>query len=142
MKGLTAADRYVGSAGDIVRQKLREFDEHLYFTIRQFDTGFVDPQEPATQSVQFQMSIESVKTALDGFEAAIAAVELPSAQRDDISADILTIKAQLAKKRPTLSVLQEAGKSLRNIVEGVAAGIMTPGIVAAASALWNALGLC
>jgi hypothetical protein len=58
-----------------------------------------------------------------------------------VKGDLHTIAAQLSKTSPSLVVLQEAGRSLRNIVEGVAAGLMTPGVLAAATALWIALGL-
>lgn len=58
-----------------------------------------------------------------------------------LTGDVQSIRAQLSKPLPTKSIVHEAGKSLRGIVEGIGAGVLTPGAVAAATALWSALGL-
>jgi hypothetical protein len=55
--------------------------------------------------------------------------------RTEIMADIDTIRAQLAKPSPNITIVQEAGKSVRNVLEGIAAGLLTPSISAAAFAL-------
>jgi hypothetical protein len=59
----------------------------------------------------------------------------------EIEADIATIRAQLAKPEPSKSILQEAGSSLRKLVEGVAAETLTPGVMSAAQTLFRMLGL-
>jgi hypothetical protein len=166
MKSLTQADQYRRLAAQAVDERLNAIDRHLAFAIRQFDTGFFDPEEPerpnvnnsinigsmtgsaiqqgsagATQSVQFNLRVDEAKAALAAFDSAIRAVQLPRAQSHEVVADLQTIAAQLSKTSPSLTILQEAGRSLRNIVEGVAAGLMTPSVLAAAPALWNALGL-
>jgi hypothetical protein len=167
MKALTRSDQYRRLAEQEVVKRLTAFDQDLNFAIRQFDTGFFDPEEPerpnvnnsiniggnvtgsavqqnspgAAQSVQFNLNIDDVRSALAAFETAINAVQLPKPHSDDVTAEMNTISAQLAKASPSLVILQEAGRSLRNIVEGIAAGLMTPGVLAAAPALWNALGL-
>jgi hypothetical protein len=56
-------------------------------------------------------------------------------------ADVKTIKAQLAKPSPNRVIVQEAGKSLRNVVEGIGGGLLTPTAQTAAAALWGLLGL-
>jgi hypothetical protein len=45
------------------------------------------------------------------------------------------------KPSPSRSILREAGKSLRSVLEGVAGGMLTPAITTAASSLWSAFGL-
>src|SRR5262249_6246003 len=95
----------------------------------------------ATQSVQFNLKIDEAKSALAAFEAAMKTVQLSKPQSDEVMAELNTISAQLSKPSPSLVILQEAGRSLRNIVEGVAAGLMTPSVLAVAPALWSALGL-
>jgi len=166
MKALTNADQYRSLAAQAVDERLTAIDRHLAFAIRQFDTGFIDPNEPerpnvnnsinigtmtgsaiqhgspgATQSIQFNLKIDEARSALAAFESAMQAVQLPKSQSDEVIAELKTIAAQLSKSSPSLPILQEAGRSLRNIVEGVAAGLMTPSVLAAAPALWNALGL-
>jgi citrate lyase gamma subunit len=166
MKSLTQADQYRRLAAQAVDERLNAMDRHLAFAIRRFDTGFLDPIEPerpnvnnsinigtmtgsaiqhgspgATQSVQFNLKIDEAKSALAAFESAMKTVQLPKAQLDEVTADLQTIAAQLSKASPSLAIIQEAGRSLRNIVESVAAGIMTPSVLALAPALWSALGL-
>ena len=153
--------------GDYIDGRLREFDEVLKFKIRQFDVGFFDPQEPevpqvantinigsmtgsaiqqgspnATQTVQFTLSIEATKNALAAFETAIQGANLSEENvRAELMADINTIRAQLSKPSPNLTIIQEAGKSARNVVEGIVGALLTPSISAAASLLWSSIGL-
>jgi hypothetical protein len=144
---------------DYIDKKLREFDEVLEFKIRQFDVGFFDSQEPevphmantinigtmtgsaiqqgsphAKQAVQMTLNVEAVRDALAAFEAAIQGINLSENVRTEIIADINTIRAQLAKPSPNVNILKEAGKSVRNVLEGIAAGLMTPAVTTAASA--------
>jgi hypothetical protein len=56
-------------------------------------------------------------------------------------ADIDTIRTQLAKPSPNIAIVHEAGKSVRNVLEGIAAGLLTPSISAAALTLWSTIGL-
>jgi hypothetical protein len=148
-------------------EQFSALDSQLKFSVRQFDVGFFDPAEPeippvannsitignmtgstiqqgspgAKQSVQFTLNIEPARSALTAFESSIKGANLPAIMLGELLADVHTIRAQLSKPSPTLSIVQEAGRSLRNVVEGVAAGILTPGVVAVAPALWSALGL-
>jgi hypothetical protein len=167
-KAATGADRFrsLPSMGDYIDRRLREFDEVLRFKIRQFDVGFLDPQEPevphvsntinvesmigstiqqgssrATQTVQFTLNIGATGAALSAFEAAIQGVDLSENVRAEIMADIDTIRTQLAKPSPNITIVHEAGKSVRNVLEGIAAGLLTPSISAAALTLWSTIGL-
>ena len=93
------------------------------------------------QTIQFSLHVEQVRAAVTAFENAVRITELPAAMLNEIVADLDTIKAQISKSSPVVAIVQEAGKSLRNIVEGVAAGILTPSVIAAAPALWACLRL-
>jgi hypothetical protein len=142
------------------------FDQYLTFAVRQFDIGFFDPQEPevpqvsnsitigsmaggaiqqgspgANQSAQITVNVQTVTDVLAKFVGAIEAAGLPPNTMGEIMADVHTIKAQLAKPSPSALILREAGKSLRNVTEGIAGGMLTPAITAASVALWSALGL-
>jgi hypothetical protein len=166
MKALTKADQYRSLAAQAVDERLGAMGRHLAFAIRQFDTGFLDPDEPespnvnnsinigtmtgsaiqqsshgANQTLQFDLKIDEAKSALAAFEAAINTIALPQSQKDEVAAELQTVSAQLSKASPSLTILREAGRSLRNVVEGITAGAMTPYLLAAAPALWTALGL-
>jgi hypothetical protein len=150
----------------IVVEQCSAFDKHLTFAVRQFDVGFFDPAEPevavadnsinignmtgsniaqaspgAKQSVEFNLNIEATEKALTAFEAALASASLPSKTLVELTADVSTIRAQLAKPSPSRLILQEAGRTLRNVVEGIGGGMLTPTAMTAAAALWAALGL-
>jgi hypothetical protein len=152
---------------DYVRKQFEEMDQFLNFKARQFDIGFFDPAEPevpttannlitigtmtnstiqqgspgATQKVDFKIEIHRVESALQELEAAIKDTQIPKAKIDEVMADVRTIQAQLKKSDPSKPILQEAGASLSNVLEGVAAGLLTPGVSAAVVTLSSALGL-
>jgi hypothetical protein len=95
----------------------------------------------AKQSVEFNLNIEATEKALTAFEAALASASLPSKTLVELTADVSTIRAQLAKPLPSRVIVQEAGKTLRNVVEGIGGGMLTPTAMTPAAALWAALGL-
>ncbi|MGB6446410.1 MAG: hypothetical protein WBF47_14700 [Xanthobacteraceae bacterium] len=93
------------------------------------------------QNVKFALQVDEAKAAVAKFEAVLSQAAIPADAQAEIAADLQTIKAQLLKPSPSLSILREVGKSARNILEGLAAGIPTPGVLAAGPALWTATGL-
>jgi hypothetical protein len=158
--------RHHGGVGGYVDEQFAAFDQHLTFAVRQFDVGFFDPQEPevpqvsnsitigsmaggaiqqgspgANQSAQITVNVQTIPDALTRFVGAIEAAGLPSNTMGELMADVQTIKAQLAKPSPSSLILREAGKSLRNVTEGIVGGMLTPAIMSAAGPLWSALGL-
>jgi hypothetical protein len=48
-----------------------------------------------------------------------------------LQADIATLSAQLGKRSPSHAVLNEVGKSMRAIVEGIAGGLLTQAAISA-----------
>ena len=165
-KSLIRATLIQGIPSATVDQNLASFDQRLSFAMRQFDVGFFEPQEPevprvhnainigamtgstiqqgspgANQAVEFSLRIEPTRAALAAFETAIHGTSMAPDLLSEIVADVQTIKAQLSKPAPSVSIIQEAGKSLRSVLEGVAGGLLTPAVMAAAPTLWSALGL-
>jgi hypothetical protein len=57
-----------------------------------------------------------------------------------IAADVATIKAQLTKPSPSMTILCEAGKSILSIVEGIAVSLLTPEFITVMNALGSVLG--
>lgn len=165
-KALINSNKLRSIDNSIIKENLRSLDEDLSFAVRQFDVRFFEPEEPeipqvhnsisigamtgstiqqgspdAVQAVQLSLIVEPVRAALATFESAIKGVALPPATLNEITADLQTIKAQLSKPAPSVSIVQEAGRSLRAVLEGVTAGLLAPAVIAAAPALWSALGL-
>lgn len=95
----------------------------------------------SSQIASFGLDVESVRIAISGFEAALGREKIAPEVREEIAAEVATIKAQLMKSTPSKSIIAEAGKSLRGISEGALGGALTPAAIAAASMLWHALGL-
>jgi hypothetical protein len=141
--------------------KLRE---DLRYMIRQFDVGFFQPSQGeakmttnnsitvhslvgnisqnspnSTQSTN--IDVGDLRYALASFSEALKAAALPSEKLDEILSDVATIHAQLSKQSPSGGIIQEAGKSIRNVIEGVAAGLLTPQVSITAVALFRAVGL-
>jgi len=153
--------------GDYVKKQFADMDAHIQFMARQFDVGFFNPAEPevptvpnnsihigtmtgstiqqgspgAKQNVEFKIERDAVNNALTELETALKGVEVPGDKLDELLADVRTIRAQLAKPSPTRAIVQEAGRSLRNVLEGIGAGVLTPAVVAAAATLGKILGL-
>lgn len=153
---------------EYISEQCAALDSHLDLVLRQFDSGFFDPAEPeippmahnyiniagnmtgstiaqespgAKQSVEFNLNIGAINEALTEFETAIASTSLPSKTLDELRADISTIRAQLGKSTPNKGIIQEAGKSLRNVVEGIVGEMLAEPVTAAAMMLWSALGI-
>jgi hypothetical protein len=106
-------------------------------------TGNIQQGSPgASQSFEFKLNVEGARTALHAFETELSKVVIDDRTRlDELAADVATIKAQLSKSSPSLTILQEAGKSLRKITERVVAGVVTSPVLKAVVALGTALGL-
>lgn len=155
----TSAEALLLPAADALGQRLS-------LMIRQFDIGFLDNVEPeavsvthnnlnvgtnigaiqqgshgATQNVNVSLDVGAVTIALDAFEKELATSPLQTETRQALGAEIETARAQLKKAAPSKPILAEVGRSIRNVVEGVAAGMMTPQAIAAATALATALGV-
>lgn len=73
------------------------------------------------------IDISAIGQALDAFERAAANATLSEEVRAAIRAEAETIRPQLSKQTPSALIVREGFKSLRSIVEGVAAGaLLTP----------------
>jgi hypothetical protein len=137
---------------------------HLEFVLRQFDVGFHESDEPEVPQVSNAIintgpminsvvqqgspgATQNVTMKIDEAKAAIAAIEansgnlgLPADKLSDLQSDLATITAQLAKAMPSPSIVTEAARSVRNIVEGAVGGMITPAVTAVLMALGKATG--
>lgn len=159
--------RSFGPAGPI-QERLDKFEIVLEYNLRQFDVGFLEVAEPefppamsisiiasnvsgvaiqqgsshATQHAVGAINMQAVQTALGALEKELARVPTLADKRSDLESDLSTIKAQLSKSSPSRTIIAEAGRSLRNLIENAIGNALTPpALVNAATALWKALGL-
>jgi hypothetical protein len=94
----------------------------------------------ATQSQSIVIKVDEAKAAIAALEAGHGELNLTAEKLSDLQSDLDTIKAQLAKTAPSHSIVREAARSVRTIVEGAVGGMLTPSIVTAIVALGKATG--
>lgn len=90
---------------------------------------------------QTNIDVKAIGPSLDEFERSLPWVSLAGADAEAIKAEIETIRAQMKKPSPSSVILTECGRSLRAIVENLAASAAQPMVWAGAAALWRALGV-
>jgi hypothetical protein len=78
----------------------------------------------ATQSATVQFNASAVESALEKFVAALAAPEVPEQIRRDAMIEVESIRPQLRKVAPNVSIIREGLHSLRSIAEGMAGGYL------------------
>ena len=86
--------------------------------------------EGAVQTATVHMDVGAVQTALDEFVAALDASEVSDEIRSAAMIEVETIRPQLKKPSPNVSIVREGLHTLRNIVEGVAAGLLATKLTA------------
>jgi hypothetical protein len=147
-----------------VDDAMAELDAHLQYRKRQFDIGMdrADISSGAAmnvlnvgtnngaiqqggsgnqQDVTVHLDGATIRSALGRVEASLADAAILSTDREKFEPDLATVRAQLKKSTLSQAILGEAGKSLRSISESITAGALTPGALAALSALRAALGV-
>lgn len=80
----------------------------------------------AQQSAMSAFDGGTLRDALDTFAKATADAELANDVREAIATEVETLRPQLRKDRPSAVIVRESLSTLRNIVEGVASGALTP----------------
>jgi hypothetical protein len=163
LKNLAKADQMrTWGSPRLVDERLAKLDERLNFALQNFDIGFLDPGEPelpptmsnninignmsggaiqqgATHSTlnQSNFNLSEAQQVLEAFRLAFETENLTTDQRGNIDADVATLKAQLSKPTRSEAIIKETMHSLRNVVEGITAGALTPAATTAATALWT-----
>jgi hypothetical protein len=111
-----------------------KIDQMIGSVIQQGTTG-------SNQTASVTINFVAVRNALDNLEMILSKHPAPPETAAEIEPEIQTIQAQLAKRMPSVTILREAGRSLRSISEGVAGGLLAPHVLTAIAALLSALGL-
>jgi hypothetical protein len=84
----------------------------------------------ATQAATVHFNAGAVQNALDEFVAALEASGVPGDVKSAAMIEVETVRPQLKKLAPNVSIVREGLHSLRNIVEGVAAGLLATKLAA------------
>lgn len=92
-------------------------------------------------SAHVNINIEAVGPALADLEGVLAAASIGQQHRAEIDAEIATIRAQLSKPSPSSIVLKESGRTLRAVLDNLAASAVQPLVWQGGRMLWQALGL-
>jgi hypothetical protein len=93
----------------------------------------------STQTATIEFNASSVEHALEEFVAALNVSDVPAQIKRDAMIEIESIRPQLKKNVPNASIVREGLHTLRNIVEGVTAGLLTSKLVAVLVAAGMAL---
>jgi hypothetical protein len=91
----------------------------------------------ATLNASVQIDTRALSVALDRFEETLERVTMDAQVRDDLLADVATLRAQLRKAQPSRSVIQATVSAIRDLAVGVAAGLLASDV----QALLQAVGL-
>lgn len=94
----------------------------------------------AHQQSAATVDVSSIQQALDQFERAVGDAAISEEVRSAICTEIETIRPQLKKPEPSAVIVREGMKTLRNIVEGVAGGLLTPHFAALMTAVLPLIG--
>jgi len=95
----------------------------------------------AKQNATTELNVALLKEALDAFEGTLATADIDQILREAINVEIATIRPQLSKAQPNGTIVGEGVKSLRNLAEGVAAGLLTEMLLPVLAAAAPFLGL-
>lgn len=93
----------------------------------------------STQHSSIAMDSLAITEAIKAAEERLADPTNDANTVASLRADIATINAQLAKQSPSRAILNEVGKTMRNVLEGITGGMLTPGAVHAITALTSML---
>jgi hypothetical protein len=84
----------------------------------------------ATQRVSVVFNAGAVQATLEEFVAALNDPIVPEEIKNAAMLEVESIRPQLRKAAPSVASVREGLHTLRNLVEGVAAGILTPKVLA------------
>ena len=86
--------------------------------------------QSSTQNMtNIEVNIESVKNFISEVEKNIDKLEVDDIPKSDLKADIDTIKSQISTSRPNEIIIKESLFSIRSILEKVAVGAISTGLL-------------
>lgn len=95
----------------------------------------------SNQTAIVSINVQSIGDSVRNFEVALEGIALDDKTRQEIQDDLATVRSQLRREKPSVSLLKSVGESLKSILEGIAAGVLTEPAITAGAALLTALGV-
>ena len=86
--------------------------------------------EGSTQQSTVNFNAGAISVALEDFISALQTSDVETHIKDAAMAEVETIRPQLKKSQPNTNIVKEALHSLRNVLEGVAAGVLSAKLLA------------
>lgn len=89
-------------------------------------------QQGSTNSSQTQtntLDLDAVRALVAEFEKSLPDLPLSAERRSEAEAELATLRAQLKSSNPKTPIIQESLKTLRNVTEGVGAGIIAAKLI-------------
>ena len=80
-------------------------------------------------SIYNSTKIDELKELIRLLEESLKGIQLQPEEQVELIAEIETLKSQSKSPKPKSIIINESLKTIRTLVEGVAAGAMTPGIM-------------
>ena len=98
-------------------------------------------QQGTVSSQQTVVTSDQLTKKVEELERELAASQLPSEELRSIRIDIDAIKGQIAKPSPNSTIVREAVKSIRKVVESAVAGALSSPLGAVVTELARMVGL-
>jgi len=89
----------------------------------------------ASQTIRTGTSLDDISHFLESLREARPELALPEQVSAELDAEIATLQTQLASPKPKHTIIQEALRSVRSILEGVAGSAIATGLLAAMAGL-------
>lgn len=90
----------------------------------------------SSQSIQaIQIDPKALKGFIKNLEDAIPQLSLDTQSSSELKSELATIKAQAESPKPKQGILKETIQSIKTILEGTAAGVLTEGLIRSADVL-------
>lgn len=83
----------------------------------------------AQQEVSIELNLGDVRDFLRQLEATAPALNLPAEESQELTAEIITLKAQVESPRPKKHIIRESLHSVRTILEGAGGNLAAAGLL-------------
>ncbi len=83
------------------------------------------------------INLDEVRSIIKEFQSSLSHVELEQDEREEINHEIATLEVQLSSPKPKATILRESLRSIRNIIEGAAGGVLATGVLTRLGALFG-----
>lgn len=155
-KSIEIIVQYLKGEGLIEHRSIGGFIAISHWGIREIENALSNPEEPtqyfppvniihvgkminsqvqqaspgAQQMIAISIQLQQdIKKFLEELKESMDKIELNLEQKSDVNAEICTIEAQMKSTKPKSSMVRESLKSIKNILEGAAGGVVANSLI-------------